>query len=348
MTPQAQGPAPPGEPPRKAGGLWYLWGGLIGLGLALLFIVIFYKVFYPGLSQDATLATIDPKALQNSNIETLQAEIEAYRSALQGDVCTAPPMNDAAPLFRPRAPQPDAAAPEGGAQGEAPPQAPAPLNPTAGDNIEASTVMVLAAGGDSAGTGTGFFINDRQLLTNRHVVEDVLDGGTIAITSKKLGKLVKAEVRAVTGPGDKPRDYAVLEISDSVPHGKLKLQTKAQRMERVGSWGYPALDTDLDPKMEALNSGDFSSAPEVVYSEGVISVVQHAEGLPPFITHTADVSHGNSGGPLVNAQGEVLGINTSIRPDKKSNRQVNLSLASEDIVSFLQANGIPFEQAPAT
>jgi hypothetical protein len=325
--------------------MWYLWGALIGLALALVFVLVFYKFYYPGLAQQATLAAIDPVQLQNSNIELLEQEIRTYRAALEGDVCLAPPLPDSAPLFRARPAAP--AVPGGAAPGPPPANAPPPINPAAGDNGEAATVMVLAKGDDAGSIGTGFFINDHQILTNRHVVEVAAGAdGLMAVTSQTLGKVVRVDVKATSKPNEGLRDYAVLELTQPVPHGRLRFQTRAQRMDRVGTWGYPALNTEMDPQMQALIDGDFSSAPEVIYTEGVISVVQRGKGIPPFINHTAEVSQGNSGGPLVNAEGDVVGINTKIRTDEESNRQVNLSISSEDIVKFLQENGISYELAP--
>jgi S1-C subfamily serine protease len=85
------------------------------------------------------------------------------------------------------------------------------------------------------------------------------------------------------------------------------------------------------------------SVPELVYSEGVISVIQTMKGGMPIINHTADVSHGNSGGPLIGPQGEVLGINTAIRVDSESNRQVNVALGGSDVLSFLKENGVSLD-----
>jgi hypothetical protein len=325
-------------------GLWYLWGALIGLALALVFLLVFYKVFYPGLARDAQLATIDPGALQQANIDTLQAEIDAYKAALAGDVCLAPPLADSAPLFRPREGEGGGGAASGDGA-SAVPGLPPPVNPDAGDQAEAATVLVLALGPGSSGHGTGFFINDRQLLTNRHVVEDAMGpDGILAITSKTLGQVVPVRVVASTA-GTGLSDYAVLEITKSVSHGKVKLQPQVQRRERVGTYGYPSLDVQNDPAMKALMNGDFSAAPEVVFSDGVISVIHRGQGTPSVINHTAAVSPGNSGGPLVNAAGEVLGINTKIRADRQSNRQVNMSLGADDIIQFLRSNGISFDLA---
>jgi S1-C subfamily serine protease len=318
--------------------------------LALIFVLIFWKLFYPSLARDAALAAIDPGALQSSNVDALQAEIEAYRAALAGDVCVAPPLADAAPLFRHKTPPPqapgeggEAGSGKGAAPAEPPANLPPPLNPTAGDEVESATVLVISIGPSDSGTGTGFFINDRQLLTNRHVVEGALRGGKVAITSKILGGLLECEILAVTDENEVLRDYALLQVTGARAHASLRFSDRAKRSERVGAWGYPAINTELDPSMKALLGGDVTSAPEVVYTEGVISVVQRAQGLPPFISHTAEVSHGNSGGPLVNGAGEVLGINTAIRTDKESNRQVNIAVASEDVMEFLRANGVSFD-----
>jgi hypothetical protein len=212
------------------------------------------------------------------------------------------------------------------------------------DDIEAATVLVIAMEKEEISMGTGFFVSENLIMTNRHVVEGSVKGGGIFVINKSLGRARPARLVLASRP-KALRDYAVLKVDQS-PEGlpkALKISGEAKRAERVSAWGYPGLVTKIDPKMEALLSGDLNSAPELVYAEGVVSVVQRLEGGMPLISHTAEVSQGNSGGPLIGQNGEVLGINTFIRVDDQSNRQVNVALGGSDILAFLTENDIQLD-----
>lgn len=205
------------------------------------------------------------------------------------------------------------------------------------DLSEQATVFILVPRGKGLGLGTGFFIADGLVVTNRHVVGG--KGNEAFITNKTLGRPLKARVVA-SALGE--RDYAVLstESVDSIVPFKFNLKVK--RGDRVGTWGYPGLVIGDDPKLQALViEGDLSAAPEVVFTSGEVSAIHETE--PPRIIHTAVISQGNSGGPLVNERGEVLGINTLLVIDdpSQSNRQSNYSLGASDLVRFLQTNNIP-------
>ena len=53
-------------------------------------------------------------------------------------------------------------------------------------------------------------------------------------------------------------------------------------------------------------------APEVVLSKGTVSAIQNKERNTPMVLHSADISAGNSGGPLIDSCGRGVGINTYI------------------------------------
>ncbi|MDR2350419.1 MAG: serine protease [Deltaproteobacteria bacterium] len=328
------------------------------MALALILLFFFWKFYYPGLSKEAELARIDPAGLANANVLALQSEIDRYRSALEGNVCLFPPLADSVPLFRPD-PGFAATLDDGDVTGLDPGNRtypaitpdvnsllPDPLNPDAGDNIEASTVFIISDGKNATSTGTGFFINNNDILTNRHVVENALGSGDrVYVTNKSLGSLVPVKIASLSKPGQIYPDYAVLRLPANKTSGNfLRLSPDAKRTDRVGAWGYPELNVGMDPKYQELLEGDMTAVPEVVFSQGVISVVQNMDKVP-IINHTAEVSHGNSGGPLVDQNGNAVGINTIIYVDPESNRQVNVALGSPDIIDFLRQNGIRFEES---
>ncbi len=212
---------------------------------------------------------------------------------------------------------------------------------TIGDLLEQGTVFILVEHGEDLAMGTGFFVAPGVVLTNKHVVGN---SGRVVVTNKALGAVTPAARVAVSQSDE--HDYAVLKVEGDRARQitPLTFNVKASRAEKVGTWGFPAAVSRNDPKFRALLlEGDGAAAPEIVYSDGVISVI--IDKNPPIIVHTALLSQGNSGGPLVNDKGEVLGINTMISLDEDSYRQMSLSLAAADIFKFLSANGVSYQSA---
>lgn len=204
------------------------------------------------------------------------------------------------------------------------------------DLLARATVFVLSQHKGQTGAGSGFFVAPGVIATNSHVVQG--PEAKVLVGNKALGGMREARVVAFSNEGK--RDYALLKISDDLA-GKapvLLIARGAKRTERVSAWGFPGYIAEIDPKLKALARGDSRSVPEVVYSEGVVSVV--LERTPPVILHTASISQGNSGGPLVNAQGVVVGVNTFIKQANKSYSQTNIALTGEDLAKFMAEMGI--------
>ena len=206
------------------------------------------------------------------------------------------------------------------------------------DLIERATVFVIAIGSKEADVslGTGFFVAPGVILTNRHVVGD--SNAKVIVLNKALGQPVPAQIVAVSAKAN--RDYALLRIgktSSGYP-SHLALSSDAKRTDKVGAWGFPSAVIRNDPMFTGMLRGDAHSVPEIVYSEGVISTI--LKRTPPLIVHTAIISHGNSGGPLMNVNGQVIGINTAISLDDATYRQSGIAISASDIIMFMRECGI--------
>lgn len=147
------------------------------------------------------------------------------------------------------------------------------------------------------GQGSGFII-DRSgvILTNSHVV----NGADKVTVTLKDGRIFEGKVRGA----DEVTDLAVVKIDgSSLPIASLGNSDQIQ----VGDW--------------AIAVGNPLGLDNTV-TLGIISTLKRSSaqvGIPDkrldFIQTDAAINPGNSGGPLVNDQGEVIGINTAIRAD---------------------------------
>ncbi|KND61357.1 HtrA protease/chaperone protein [Candidatus Burkholderia verschuerenii] len=142
----------------------------------------------------------------------------------------------------------------------------------------------------SEGLGSGFIVsNDGYILTNAHVV-DGANVVTVKLTDKR-------EFRAKVVGSDKQSDVAVLKIdAKNLPTVKIGDPNGS----KVGQW------------VVAIGSPyGFDNT----VTSGIISAKSRAlpnENYTPFIQTDVPVNPGNSGGPLFNLQGEVIGINSMI------------------------------------
>ena len=142
----------------------------------------------------------------------------------------------------------------------------------------------------STSLGSGFIVsNDGYILTNAHVVEGA-NVVTVRLTDKR-------EYRAKVVGMDKPTDVAVLKIdAHNLPIVKIGNPDKS----KVGQW-VVAIGSPygfINTVTSGIISAKSRSLPDDTYV--------------PFIQTDVPVNPGNSGGPLFNLQGEVIGINSMI------------------------------------
>lgn len=326
---------PPPVPPAVAAVPWYRrWGCLVPLILLLVLACLLAWWLWSRWagSQRASARLGSLVEAQEGVNQALEDQIARLKAQLAGDVCAAKDQALPGPsrtlLPKGVVPEPPAGAPA----------AAAPRN--LAELLERSTVLVVSPtpDGQDATMGTAFFVTPEVLLTNRHVVENAGPKGVI-ITNRVLGQVRICKVVAISQ--EEARDYALLRLEGPTPAKvtPLGFTTGVQKLDHVVAAGYPGLITSDDPKLRALLlGGDAKAVPEMVFSAGEVAVI--LERRVPLIVHTAVVSMGNSGGPLVDRCGRVVGINTMIKVDENSRHQGNYALASSDILAFLGQHGI--------
>ncbi|SVE34253.1 uncharacterized protein METZ01_LOCUS487107, partial [marine metagenome] len=141
--------------------------------------------------------------------------------------------------------------------------------------------------------GTGFLFSSRDyIITNWHVVK----GAGSILAKFTNGETVEAKVVAK----DVRSDIAILKLEKAPPLSatqiKLGDSSQARMGEKIFTIGYPA-------------SKIMGEKPK--YSEGVINAMTGLKDDPAFFQVSVPVQPGNSGGPLFNERGEVIGITTA-------------------------------------
>ena len=322
----------------------------------LLFLLVPGVLQYPVQQAPVLVQPYAPDpAAQRATNSALSERIASLRRLIDAQVCVAPegyrlPEGPAASQVRPedRAALPPAL-PD---QTAVPPQSLPEGQPFAGsllDLLDQATFLVLQtdAKGDVQGSGTGFLVAPGRVLTNRHVTEGPA-GRKIFLAGRGVG-VVNAEILAESANGEPGApDFALLGLpagSGQTAPLPLSFAPTAERLTNVVSAGYPGLVMDTDERFQRLVNGDRSNPdnlPTASVTEGVITAIQAGDGTS-MVLHTAQITPGNSGGPLVDRCGRVIGINTFIQTREEG--RMNYALAATDAGRFLAANGVTVRTA---
>ncbi len=187
-------------------------------------------------------------------------------------------------------------------------------------------ILVFHADGIEMGLGTGFVIDkEGHIVTNNHVVE----GGKEFEVDFANGLKVRAELLGT----DPTSDLAVLQVKvhpdqlSALPLGDSDQVQVGQRVIAIGNpFGLSGtmtvgivsgLGRTLASDVTAPGGGQFS-APDIIQTD-------------------AAINPGNSGGPLVNLNGEVIGVNKAIESETGVNSGVGFSIASNTVKKIVPA-----------
>lgn len=151
------------------------------------------------------------------------------------------------------------------------------------------------------GGGTGFIVReDGLIVTNRHVVEDTEAEYTVLLNN---GKEYSAEVLAL----DPANDIAVVRVVEE--NVKLPTVTLGDSSNLVLGQSVIAVGNALGEFRNTVSAGVVSGLARSVVAAGS---QQGPEQLTGVIQTDAAINSGNSGGPLANERGEVIGMNTAV------------------------------------
>jgi len=184
----------------------------------------------------------------------------------------------------------------------------------------------LHAQGVELSLGSGFVIdNDGHIVTNHHVVE----GGDNFEVDFSNGLKVPGQLLG----SDPTADLAVIKVNvasdqlTAVPFGDSDRVQVGQRVIAIGNpFGLSGtmtigivsgLDRILESNVTAPGGGSFS-APDIIQTD-------------------AAINPGNSGGPLLNLNGEVIGVNKAIESETGVNSGIGFSIASNTVKKIVPA-----------
>ena len=190
--------------------------------------------------------------------------------------------------------------------------------------VKPSVVSVLTYDlkGEPLISGSGFFIRPGEVMTNMHVIKGAH----------------RVEIHTLEGKG---RTYPVtgaLAIDDEADLALLKVDLPAERSRPL-----PMTSTLPDEGEQIFVIGNPLRL-EGSVSDGIVSAIREVPDLGRIIQVTAPVSHGNSGSPLFNMRGEVIGIVTV----KVTNGQnINLALGVSRMTALRGGELVSFDQVSA-
>ena len=169
-------------------------------------------------------------------------------------------------------------------------------------------------------TGSGFLISESgYVVTNSHVI-----GGASWVEIQMADRRTFDRVRVVGF--DPTTDVALLKVDAEEPFPAVALGYSDST--RVGDWVL-ALGS---PGFQGVGNGPLTNTVTagIVSAKGrAINILNADLRIEDFIQTDAAISRGNSGGPLVNAQGEVIGINTAIASTTGANQGYGFSVPIE-------------------
>lgn len=216
---------------------------------------------------------------------------------------------------------------------------PAMADPGDIDAAARGVVRVIVVGGEGeevfpVSHGSGFAVDAETIVTNAHVVSEAVSDPDLAIgiVPSNGGDAVYGRVIAVSPRNDlalvrttRPMRLAPLTIAGNAPANSTS----------VFAIGYP-MNVDM---AQGLGEDDIFRAQPPVTSQGFLSGRRPSREFDTLL-HTAAIARGNSGGPLVDQCGRVIGVNSFGAESNATEAEFFFAVTMRELLPFLRANSI--------
>lgn len=186
--------------------------------------------------------------------------------------------------------------------------------------------------------GSGFAVSSDRIVTNAHVVEAAARNPAlrVAIVPPESGGAVIGRIVAIN-----PRnDLALIAIGEAGSGGRLPPLALAggapEDSGDVAAVGYP-MNVD---KAQGLAIDDIFSAQPPVKSRGFLSGFRPSREFDTVL-HTAPIARGNSGGPLLDGCGRVIGVNSFGAESDSADAEFFFAVSARELVPFLREHRVP-------
>ena len=184
------------------------------------------------------------------------------------------------------------------------------------------------------GHGTGWAVAPDRIVTNAHVVRDAMmdDSLRIGIVPSDGADAGYAEIVAA----DPRSDLALLRITSGLRLPPLTMASgPVSDSGEAFAVGYP-MNVD---RAQGLEIGDIFRSQPPVKSRGFLAGMRPSRNFDTVL-HTAPIARGNSGGPLLDGCGRVLGVNSFGADSGGSDAEFFFAVSNREVIPFLRAHGV--------
>lgn len=198
-------------------------------------------------------------------------------------------------------------------------------------------VVILGSDGEEVypiSHGSGFAVGPTHIVTNAHVIRDAMldESLRIGIVPSDGAGAVYGRAVAVSSRND----LALVELTGDLRLPPLTL-TGGPLADSGESYavGYP-MNVD---KAQGLDIGDIFRSQPPVKSRGFLAGTRPSRSFDTVL-HTAPIARGNSGGPLLDGCGRVLGVNSFGADSGGSDAEFFFAVSNRELRAFLRDNGL--------